>query len=168
MNAPASDGSYRYLSTSEAGTDRLGAALARVLEPGMTIALCGTLGAGKTRLVRSVAQAAGVDARQVSSPTFVLVHEYVGTWPIYHFDVYRLEDLQQFLDLGAAEYLASEGVCFIEWADRVSGALPDDSVRVEIAPTHETGREFCFRGNGPRSDQIVTRLARELEHDLQP
>ena len=146
------------VSTSEAETEVLARRLAAALEPGAIVALIGNLGAGKTRLVRAVAEALGVDRRSVASPTFVLVHEYEGRWPIYHFDTYRLREPADFLNLGTDEYLNSEGVCFIEWADRVIELLPADHLRVEITATGETERVFRMAAGGPRSAAILARL----------
>lgn len=150
---------FVFHSGGEEDTVRLGEALAEALEPGTVVALIGHLGAGKTRLVQAVAQAAGVDRRSVNSPTFVLVQEYEGRWPIFHFDIYRLHDSGEFLDLGAEEYMASAGVCFIEWADRVADVLPADLLRIEILTTGETSREFRFHATGPRSERVLQRLS---------
>lgn len=122
------------------------------------MALIGNLGAGKTRLVRAVAEALGVDRQSIASPTFVLVHEYEGRLPIYHFDTYRLRDAGDFLSLGADEYMSDSGVCFIEWADRVIEHLPADHLRVEITATSETAREFRFGATGKKSAAIIARL----------
>src|SRR5262245_16376862 len=108
-----------FNSKSEGDTDRLGAALAEALPAGTTVALIGTLGAGKTRLVQAVAAALGIPRDKATSPTFVLVNEYRGRRPVYHFDAYRLRDEDEFLALGAEEYFESEGITFVEWADRV-------------------------------------------------
>ena len=152
--------SWTFPAENEQATIRLGEALAAILPGSITIALIGTLGAGKTRFVRAVAEAAGADRGQVNSPTFVLVQEYEAKWPIYHFDTYRLQgDLEEFLALGAEEYLASAGVCFIEWADRVSEILPADHIAVEIKVTGETSRNFTFHGTGPRSVSLIEQLA---------
>src|SRR5947209_171714 len=87
---------------SEAETERLGRALAGVVSPGVVIGLVGTLGAGKTRLVRAIAESLGVEPGAIASPTFVLIHEYPGRLPIYHFDAYRLADPDEFDALGAS------------------------------------------------------------------
>jgi tRNA threonylcarbamoyladenosine biosynthesis protein TsaE len=150
---------WKFISVSEIETERLARRLADVLEPGTTVALVGNLGAGKTRLVRAVCEALGVDRRAIASPTFVLVHEYEGRLPIYHFDTYRLRDPRDFLALGADEYLNAGGVCLIEWADRVSPWLPADHLRVEIAVTGESTRDFAFTGTGPKAAGIVRRLS---------
>jgi tRNA threonylcarbamoyladenosine biosynthesis protein TsaE len=121
---------------SEADTERLGQALAQVAGPGQVIGLVGTLGAGKTRLVRALAEALGVDPRAISSPTFVLIHEYEGRMPIFHFDAYRLDGPDDFEALGASDYWAEgDGVCLIEWADLVDDRLPTGAwwVRIEMA-----------------------------------
>jgi tRNA threonylcarbamoyladenosine biosynthesis protein TsaE len=154
--------SYQFASASEEETTRLGAALAAALEPGAVVALSGSLGAGKTRLVRAVAIAAGVDPKQVASPTFVLVHEYEGRWPIYHFDAYRLAGSREFIDLGAEEYLAGEGVCLIEWPSRVAEALPADLLKIEITITGETTRVFSITPTGPQSASVFEKLRARL------
>ena len=104
-------------SHSETDTESLAARLADVLQPGTVVALVGNLGAGKTRLVRSVAEALGVDRRAVASPTFVLVHEYAGRLPIFHFDIYRLKNAAEPPQgLRPTNISNSDGVCFVEWS----------------------------------------------------
>ncbi|MBI3861681.1 MAG: tRNA (adenosine(37)-N6)-threonylcarbamoyltransferase complex ATPase subunit type 1 TsaE [Planctomycetia bacterium] len=147
-----------FESASEAETEMLASRLAQSLEPDTVVALVGHLGAGKTRLVRAIAEALGVDRQAIASPTFVLVHEYAGRLPIYHFDVYRLKNAADFLALGADEYFTSGGVCLIEWADRVESFLPADHLRIELAATGETTRRIQFTATGPRSSAILQRL----------
>lgn len=132
------------------------------------MALVGDLGAGKTRFVRGVAAALGVDPLCVSSPTFVLIHEYDGRMPVYHFDTYRLRNSAEFLELGAEELLNGDGVCFIEWADRVASTLPGDCLRVEIAACGETARDFRLTAHGERSDRCLARLAAAIERLASP
>jgi tRNA threonylcarbamoyladenosine biosynthesis protein TsaE len=150
--------SWLFLSASESDTELLSQRLAAVVEPRTVVALVGNLGAGKTLLVRAVAEALGVDSRAIASPTFVLVHEYFGRLPIYHFDIYRLRDPADFLNLGADEYLNSDGVCFIEWADRVESLLPADHLQIEITASGSTQREFRFISFGPKSAALLARL----------
>ena len=97
---------FVFDAASEADTDRLGAALAGVLPPGTTIALNGTLGAGKTRLVQAIAAACGIDRQDVVSPTFVLCQRYQGDRMIYHLDAYRLHDDDEFRELGRRSSLS--------------------------------------------------------------
>lgn len=159
---PSDSGPLEVVVRSESETDRLGALLADALEPGTVVALVGNLGAGKTRLVRAVAIAAGVDPREINSPTFVLVHEYEGRWQIYHFDTYRLQNPDEFLDLGALDYFASGGICFVEWADRVPQALPVDHLRIEIETIGETERMFRISAGGATARRAVDRLSQHL------
>jgi tRNA threonylcarbamoyladenosine biosynthesis protein TsaE len=125
---------------SEDATARLGLIIAELVAPGVVIGLVGPLGAGKTRLVRAVAEALAVDPAAISSPTFVLIHEYEGRLPIYHFDAYRLQSPQAFEDLGVAEYWDGDGVCLVEWADRVRGLLPDDCWMITLEPAGPMAR----------------------------
>ncbi|HTK76831.1 MAG TPA: tRNA (adenosine(37)-N6)-threonylcarbamoyltransferase complex ATPase subunit type 1 TsaE [Gemmataceae bacterium] len=141
-----------------AATVAFGHRLAGLLFPGAVVALIGPLGAGKTHLVRAVAEGLGCDRRRVSSPTFALVHEYPGRMPIYHFDTYRLPDEAAFADLGVDEYFASDGICLIEWADRVEKVLPAEHLRVAITPTGDTSRRFEVEGRGERYGAILRAL----------
>ncbi len=118
----------------EEDTARLGRAIAEVVGPGTVIGLAGPLGAGKTRLTRAIAEALGVDPSAISSPTFVLIQEYEGRLPVYHFDTYRLPTPEAFEELGSAEYWR-DGVSLVEWADRVATLLPDDRWWIAIDPS---------------------------------
>jgi tRNA threonylcarbamoyladenosine biosynthesis protein TsaE len=113
-------------------TRELGAALADLLVPGDVISLTGDLGAGKTCLVQGAARSLGVQ-EPVGSPTFVLVREYRGEIPVYHLDVYRLDRLQEVLDLGFEDLLDPGGVIFIEWGDAIDPLLPDSYLEVELS-----------------------------------
>jgi tRNA threonylcarbamoyladenosine biosynthesis protein TsaE len=142
----------------EPDTDRLGRAIAEAVIPGTVIGLEGPLGAGKTRLARAIAEALGVDPRAVSSPTFVLIHEYEGRLPVYHFDAYRLAGPGPFEALGVADYWDAGGVCLVEWADLVAGALPATAWRLRIVPTGPTTRRVLIPGI------IPARLVEALKH----
>jgi tRNA threonylcarbamoyladenosine biosynthesis protein TsaE len=145
-----------FEAPDEATTDRFGAALAAALAPGTTVALCGTLGAGKTRLVQAVAAAYGVPREEVVSPTFVLCQTYRGSRTIHHLDAYRLRDIDEFRELGSEELFSSDAIVIIEWADRVAEALPDDYLQVEIEITGRASRRFVVQTIGemkmPRID----------------
>jgi tRNA threonylcarbamoyladenosine biosynthesis protein TsaE len=155
-NAPPPCGATRELRVlGEAETDALGRGFAAAVEPGLVVALVGELGAGKTRLVRAVATALGADPLAVNSPTFVLVQRYDARLPVYHFDTYRLRDADEFADLGPEEFFAAGGVCFVEWADRVADALPDDHLRIEITATGATERLIRLTATGPRSSRVL-------------
>lgn len=152
-----------FCSDSEESTWRLGRTLAEVLSPRTTLALCGPLGAGKTRLVQAIAAGLGIDPRDVLSPTFVLIHEYAGRLPVYHFDAYRLRDQQEFVDLGPEEYYERPGVTLIEWADRVADCLPEPRIDVEIEITGPQGRRFTLVAHGAELEEVLHRLGKRLD-----
>lgn len=150
---------FVYVSQSEAETARLGKRLAETLPPSAVIALNGPLGAGKTRLVQAVAAHVGIPSEEVTSPTFVLIHEYQGQRPIYHFDAYRLRDDDEFLELGPEEYFQREGWCFIEWADRVEACLPPERLEICIEHGGPEQRSFTFAARGPLYEATIAQLA---------
>src|SRR5438128_7243930 len=142
-----------------AGTTAFGRRLANSLFPGTVIALIGPLGAGKTHLVRAVAEGLGIpDSRVVSSPTFVLIQEYAARLPIYHFDAYRLQTAAEFFDLGAHEYFEGEGVCLVEWADRVEECLPKEHLRITLEITGDTSRRITLEGRESRYETLVNSI----------
>jgi tRNA threonylcarbamoyladenosine biosynthesis protein TsaE len=150
---------FTFVSHTERDTERLGAALASELPPGTVVGLVGPLGAGKTRLVQAVATALGVPPGRVTSPTFVLVNEYMGgRLPVYHFDTYRLKDDDEFLNLGPEEYFDSTGLTFVEWADRVTALLPPDRLEIKIDVTSETERRITLRGTSPQTEALINRI----------
>jgi tRNA threonylcarbamoyladenosine biosynthesis protein TsaE len=140
-----------------AATEAFGGRLAGLLFPGAVVALVGPLGAGKTHLTRAIAFGLGI-ARpgQVTSPTFVLIQEYEGRLPIYHFDAYRLKSEAEFADLGVHEYFQAQGVCLVEWADKVAGCLPAELLTIQIVVTGEESRRLEIEGRGARYQKIVT------------
>ena len=142
-----------------AATETFGRRLAGLLFPGAVVALVGQLGAGKTHLVRAVVEGLGGDGRAVSSPTFVLIQEYAARLPIYHFDAYRLRTQAEFFDLGVQEYFEGDGVCLVEWADRVPGCLPDEHLTVRLEITGETSRRAVVEGRGQRYETMARALA---------
>ncbi len=150
---------WTYGADTEQATDQLGEALAEILPDGTTVSLNGTLGAGKTHLVRAVAAACGVADDQVVSPTYVLCQEYHGQRTIYHLDVYRIGDEDEFLNLGPEEYFESNGIVLIEWAEKVAECLPDERIDVLVEVVSETSREFRFTAIGKRYEGVLGRLA---------
>jgi tRNA threonylcarbamoyladenosine biosynthesis protein TsaE len=151
---------FVFEAASEADTDRFGAALAAALPPGTTVALLGTLGAGKTRLVQAIAAALGIARGEVLSPTFVLCQKYDGPLPIYHLDAYRLRDEDEFRELGPEEFFDSPGLTFVEWADKVADALPDERVEIAIEVTGPTSRRFSVRGPDAAAGMLRQQLGR--------
>lgn len=154
-----------FESGSEADTARLARALATVVVPDSVIGLCGDLGAGKTLLTRALAGALGVDELAVSSPTFVLIHEYDGdNMPVFHFDAYRLRDAAAFEALGVADYWQAGGVCLVEWADRVAEHLPEDAWWIWME--HQGKSRRRIRVEVP-AEEVAARL-RDLTGGVEP
>jgi tRNA threonylcarbamoyladenosine biosynthesis protein TsaE len=134
---------FVFEAQSLADTEALGQRLAAQLAPGDVVALIGPLGAGKTNLVRAIAVGLGVaNPAVVNSPTFVLIQEYEARLPIYHFDAYRLASEAQFAELGVHEYFQGNGVCLVEWADKVLGCLPKNRLEIRISITGEFSRRI--------------------------
>jgi len=141
-------------------TTRLGRRLGGLLFPGAVVGLIGPLGAGKTFLVRAVAEGLGIaDSRGVSSPTFVLIQEYAARLPIYHFDAYRLRSDAEFFELGVQEYFEGEGVCLVEWADKVGSQLPRERLSISLEVVGETRRQATMSASGERYEQLVCEVA---------
>jgi len=146
---------WSFGARDEGDTEALGQALGAALAQGGVVALIGQLGAGKTRLVQSIAAALGADRRTVNSPTFVLIQEYSASRPIFHFDTYRLRSVDEFLGLGVDEMFQSAGVCLVEWADRVTPVLPSDRLQIEIEVVGPTARNFNITALGSRSAEVL-------------
>ena len=126
----------RVVTRSPAETEALGEAFGAGMEKPHVIWLYGDLGAGKTVFTRGLARGLGCDG-QVSSPTYTLVREYSGRLPLFHFDLYRLDGLDELLELGWDDYLSRGGVCAVEWAGRLE-ELPDKGIIVTIEPMDDS------------------------------
>lgn len=123
-------------------TFRLGEMTGGKLKPGTVVCLDGDLGVGKTVFVKGVAKGLGIK-EPVVSPTFTILQEYrEGRIPLYHFDVYRIEDPEEMYEIGFDDYLYGDGVCLIEWAKRVTELLPDGVLRITIAKDPEKGLSY--------------------------
>lgn len=149
---------FTFTANSIADTDRLAAALVSVLPQRATIALCGTLGAGKTRFVQGLAAAVGIDPAEVTSPTFVLCQQYRGSRRLYHLDAYRLRDADEFRELGADEMYEEPALTLIEWADKVEPALPDSYLLIQIEVTGEQSRTFRVEAVGEELTGVIAAL----------
>jgi tRNA threonylcarbamoyladenosine biosynthesis protein TsaE len=157
--------SYTLDAPTLEATRGFGHRLGEYLFPGAVVALVGPLGAGKTFLVRAIAEGLGVkDSRVVSSPTFVLIQEYAARLPVYHFDTYRLRTVGEFADLGVHEYFAGTGVCLVEWADRVEEVLPQELLRIRLEVTGEHSRRITVEARGERYEGLLRELAGRLEN----
>ncbi|MGI9861872.1 tRNA (adenosine(37)-N6)-threonylcarbamoyltransferase complex ATPase subunit type 1 TsaE [Moorella naiadis] len=137
-------------------TRKLGEELAGILGPGSILILSGELGAGKTTLTQGLARGLGVTA-PVASPTFTLIKEYQGRYPLYHIDLYRLEDPEVMLDLGLEEYFAGDGITVVEWGERLEAYLPPAflGITLEYAPE---GRRALITARGPAYERLLEEL----------
>ncbi len=143
------------VSHSLAQTHRLGTRLGELLRGGEMILLDGDLGTGKTTLTQGIAEGLGI-REVVSSPTFTLLKEYEGRLPLYHFDLYRLEDPNEILDLGFEEYFYSNGVCVVEWANKAEEIWPEEHLRIRLKVVSDTKRGLVFIGQGARYADLLS------------
>ena len=152
-----------YLTSSCQHTQGLAHNLGRLAVPGTVLILDGPLGAGKTSFVQGLARGLGITGI-VNSPTFTLMKEYEGRLPLYHFDLYRLEDPEELWELGFEEYIEGGGVCAMEWGHRVLDLLPQDHLTIRLRFAGDNKRLISFFPIG----EIHRRLAKELRKIVGP
>lgn len=134
----------KFYSGSDSETIKIAEGVAKTLLPGTVVCLFGEMGVGKTVFTNGLCRALGV-SDYVSSPTFTVVNEYDGEgFPIYHFDMYRIEDEDELIEIGFEEYLNSGGICIIEWPENVKDSLPKKRIDIEIV-----------RGKGFQEREII-------------
>ena len=122
-----------FRTESPEETQALGERIGKTLKPSDVIALIGDLGTGKTCLTQGIARGVGIaPGETVNSPSYILINEYRGSIPIYHIDLYRLENSDEIAELGLSEYIEGDGICIIEWAERMADALPDACIKIHI------------------------------------
>lgn len=139
-------------------TAALAQALAAALEPPLIISLVGPLGAGKTQLIRCLAAAWDIDSQSVVSPTFSLCQTYSGKFQVHHLDVYRIQSVEEFLDLGVDELFEEHAITMVEWGDRVAEALPDDYLEIRIDTLDIDRRRLQFTCHGELAEKLQPRL----------
>ena len=120
-----------YCSHSPLDTFSVGIEIGKTVDAGTIIALVGSLGAGKTVLAKGIGKAIGVQ-EEITSPTFIIVSEYVGRIDFYHIDLYRINTVEEIEDLGIEEYLFGKGVTVIEWAEKAETVLPQNTMKITI------------------------------------
>ena len=147
------NGSTDKRTTSVEATERLGAALAPALRLGDVLSLSGDLGAGKTRFVAGLVHALAPGAR-VRSPSFTLVNEIDGALPVFHMDLYRLDDVRDVESLGLEEY-AARGVLVVEWGERLPSAWLADVLLLSITPGTDDIRAFSATAEGGRGHELL-------------
>lgn len=145
------------ISRSPEQTQKIGASIGKLAQPGDNLLLVGDLGAGKTCLAQGIAQ--GLDIEEyAASPSFVIIRELKGRLPLYHIDFYRLENLEEIAELGLDDYLYGHGVCVVEWAEKGLNLLPPEHLLIEIGYLADTERSLKLKPSGQRYRQIVTKL----------
>lgn len=133
----------------------IGKIIGENLNAGDIVALTGELGTGKTCLTQGIARGLGVPEQyQITSPTFTLINEYPGKFSLYHFDLYRLKGSQDMESLGCEEYLFGEGVSVIEWAEKASEILPDESIFISFTYLDESQRKMVISGDSDRMTHV--------------
>lgn len=133
----------KIYSSSEQNTAEIARILGSLLKGGEVIALNGELGAGKTAFTKGIAL--GLDIKEyITSPTFALVNEYSGRLPLYHFDVYRINDEDELIEIGFEDYIFSDGVSVVEWSSLVPNIMPADKISVFIEKVPEDNDKRCI------------------------
>jgi tRNA threonylcarbamoyladenosine biosynthesis protein TsaE len=144
--------------SSPAETESFGHAIGRLLRGGEVLALIGELGAGKTALVRGIVGGLGVPVTSVTSPTFMIVHEYQGRLPVIHIDLYRLQRPEETESIGLSDYFTDDVAVAIEWADRFPQLLPEDRLEVRLVHRTRTTRKARLEARGSRSRSLLAQL----------
>jgi len=138
-------------------THAFGVQLGQAAEPGDVILMTGELGAGKTTMTQGIAEGLGV-AERPRSPTFVMATEYMGRMPLYHLDLYRVEQAAELGELGLDEYMSGDGITVIEWADRTPDAFPSGCLRISLEPMDDLTRHITLTAMGERHIAFLATL----------
>ena len=154
--------SLQLTSHSPEQTQSLGISLGKLAQVGDIFLLNGNLGSGKTCLTQGIAW--GLDVKEHAfSPSFIIVREYKGRLPLYHIDLYRLEHIEEIIDLALEEYLYGNGICVIEWAEKGMAVLPEENMLITLSYISPEDRTICLEPNGDRYKQIMESLHSDLE-----
>ena len=153
---------YELISRSPEETQGLGTRIGKVASPGDIFLLVGTLGAGKTCLTQGIAWGLGINEYAVS-PSFVLVRELYGRLPLYHVDLYRLDNIEEIVELGLDDYLYGSGVCVVEWAEKGLSVFPAEHLLIEIDYLSDTERRLRLIPEGKHYLKIAGQLQASAE-----
>lgn len=148
----------KIVTASAKETIALGKSLSRLLQGREIICLFGELGSGKTILVKGLAEGLGVKRTGISSPSFILMRRYAGKLPLYHFDLYRIKNAAQICDIGYEEFVFSDGVSVIEWAQRMGALLPKDYLKIELVFMGRQKRLIKITAKGKSYRELLSRL----------
>ncbi len=151
--------SLELITHSPEQTQKLGKRIGELAQPGDIFLLVGNLGTGKTCLTQGIAW--GLDIKEYAlSPSFVIIRELHGRLPLYHIDLYRLDRIEESMDLGLDDYLYGSGVCVVEWAEKALSILPTEHLLIMVSYLSDTRRSFQLKPSGQRYRKIVTQLKR--------
>lgn len=153
----------KYISHNEEETKKIANSLAKLLQKGDIIILSGDLGAGKTKFTEGILSFFGLED-EISSPTFNIVNEYkTNDINLYHFDIYRLDDIDEFYEIGGEEYF-EKGICIIEWGELLNPILPKDYILIKIEPVQNNinSRLFTIQSHGSKFDNYLKILEKEV------
>lgn len=156
-----------FITENPDETKEIGRVIGHLLEPGNIVLLFGELGTGKTCLTKGIADGVGIEKEQhVTSPSYILINIYSGKIPVYHIDLYRIQDSEAIYELGLEEYLYGEGICVVEWADRMT-ELPESYIKVVLEWIDFEKRHFHISSVGKGYDRVVNRLKEDLSSVLE-
>lgn len=144
---------------------KLGEIFGGLAQPSDIVCLDGDLGAGKTTFTQALARGLNVQSDQyVSSPSFAILHEYLGRIPLYHMDFYRLNSYDEIYDLGFDEFIFGSGISVIEWFKRMSDDLPEERMEIHITITGENSRNVCLKAFGVRWEKLTSKIIKEFHN----
>jgi len=149
------------ISHSPEQTQKFGAGIGEICLPGDVFLLVGSLGAGKTCLTQGIAWGLGIK-EYAASPSFVVVRELYGRLPLYHIDLYRLDHIEEIVELGLDDYLYGKGVCVVEWAEKGLSVLPAEHLLIQINYLSDDERRLQLKPSGKRYLEILARLNKTL------
>lgn len=156
--------SLQITTGSSSETEQLGTGIGSLLHPGSFLALRGDLGGGKTCFARGVVAAlAPQSSTLVASPTYAIMNCYPGTTPVYHFDFYRLSGDDDIAELGFEEFFYGDGVCVVEWSERLDELMPADALTLLFEYAGDDKRQITITGSGQKSDNVIEQLKEKLK-----
>jgi tRNA threonylcarbamoyladenosine biosynthesis protein TsaE len=159
---------WAWQSRSLKETERLGHNIGESLQGGEVLALYGDLGTGKTSLVRGIAAGIGAPSRMVTSPTFVLIHEYRGRLHLAHADLYRLGSPQELHEVGLSDYFNGDTVVAIEWAEKATAELPSDRLEIRLTHQGERQRDLELNAFGATAHALLRRIRSRISGRAHP
>lgn len=153
-------------STGIKDTTAIARIIGRHLLPGSVVCLTGELGTGKTCFVKGLAEGLGINSREVTSPTFIIIREYRGRIPLYHIDLYRIGFIEDIRDIGMDEVIYGTGVTAIEWAERIRDVLPDERIDITLKWINEKSRLIELKATGLNHSKMLRDAEEEFKNQV--